>query len=58
MVVVSGAWVGEHPNTKGTLIPSPMAQSLFPTGLSNIESGGPQAANNNIVGWKLSKSCK
>ncbi len=22
-------------------------------GLSNIESGGPQAANNNFVGWKM-----
>ncbi len=35
---------------KSTGIPSPMARSLTSAGLSNIESGGPQAAKNNFVG--------
>ena len=48
-------WVGsgETPNTEVTWIPSPMARRLTSAGLCHIESGGPQAANNNFVAWNL-----
>ena len=54
MVVVPGGWeVGENPTPKAREFYSPMARSLTSAGLSNIESGSPQATNNNFVGWKL-----
>ncbi len=55
VVGVPGGWgVGENSLPKAREFPSsPMAQSLILADLSNIESGGSQAANNNSVGWKL-----
>ncbi len=52
VVVVPGGWgVEENPTPKACEFPPPKAWSLtYYTGLSNIESGGPQAADNNFVG--------
>ncbi len=53
VVVVPGGWaVGENPILKEREVP-PQGPRASLTGLSNIESGGPQAANNNFVGRKL-----
>ncbi len=52
VVVVLGKWrIGASPILKAPEIPSPMTWNLTSAGLSNIESGGPQVAINNFVGW-------
>ena len=49
MVIAPGGGDGRKSNTESTLNSTPMAQSLTSTDLSNIESGGPQAANNTVT---------
>ena len=53
VVVVPGGWEWEKTQHQKHVNSLPNGRSLTSDDLSNIESGGPQAANINFVGWKL-----